>query len=61
MLGIAIALPSLRANNILQGCLYYTGANFKGTLMGRINNEKQSSLSGIQIDSFPQNKKSIVP
>ncbi|OOR88933.1 hypothetical protein [Moraxella bovis] len=58
LMGKPIAIyKSKNPDNILQGCLYYTGANFKGTLMGRINNEKQSPLSDMHIDSFPQNKK----
>lgn len=62
LMGKPIAIyKSKNPDNILQGCLYYTGANFKGTLMRRINNEKQSPLSDMHIDSFPQNKKSTIP
>lgn len=40
--------------NIMQGCLYHTGVNFKGVLMGRINNEDENPLGDMHIDSFPQ-------
>lgn len=47
-------------NNILQGCLYYTGITPKGLHRVRINHEHESALHGMLIKEFPAYAKGVL-